>query len=288
MATVGFHRPAAAGSRAAGGLEVRARGWRVLSTPSQVGCPVRCSFCISRRQRQATNLSADEIVAMVMSVAAEDEACELPIELSFTGEGEPALNHRAVSQAVRVLAGDLPAIQRVRYSFSGIGATQLLGRLETTALPARLQLSLHAARQAVRDVLVPTSLPLGQIETAMRREEERFQGVDLNVVLMDGVNDTDADLHVLAGWGEGRWCIVLNPLLGDSHRPSNRVAWFEERLRRAGRQVRVHHQVARAIAAHGVHPLLAAPAFAPTVSLDWRPPSGPLATTDSHRSGESS
>lgn len=52
----------------------------------------------------------------------------------------------------------------------------------------------------MRDRLVRNSAPLPSILAAIEFHEDRFASIELNVVLQDGVNDSDEDLAALAQW----------------------------------------------------------------------------------------
>jgi NifB/MoaA-like Fe-S oxidoreductase len=119
--------------------------------------------------------------------------------------------------------------------------------------------SLHAARQEVRDTLVPNSIPVALLEQTLLAEGNRFAGVELNVVLQDGVNDTDADLEALTTWGDADWPILLNPLLTErSAKVASRTQHFAEQLRLAGRTVRVYRELAHEIVSNGLYPQMSA------------------------------
>lgn len=165
----------------------RGDGQRILSTPSQPGCPVGCRFCISDTSPKVRYLRAEETAELVHRCLSGTLAVAgAPLELSFTGEGEVALNHAQVNALVRTAHQQCWGITSVRHSFSGFAACRLLDKLDRETLPTRLQFSLHAARQAVRDQLVPCSDSLGAIEALLHRLSARVAGVDLNVVLQAG------------------------------------------------------------------------------------------------------
>lgn len=249
----------ASGPRRTGALDIQLGDRRVISVPSQLGCQVGCSFCISKDTPLARNLRAAEMLEMVRSCLEASPPDGRSIELSFTGEGEPLINWREcgiVARSVPALSVDFAS---VRYCFSGLGAVQLLERVETAPLPARLQFSLHAARQEVRDRLVARSAPLCDLLRALERHADRFTTIELNIVLQEGVNTSEADLRALASWGDRRWPIVLNPLLSDGREiVASSAARFQGELEAAGRIVKRYGQVAAAISRNGLYPQMTA------------------------------
>jgi adenine C2-methylase RlmN of 23S rRNA A2503 and tRNA A37 len=205
------------------------------------------------------NLEASEMLALVACALEALPGDARPLELSFTGEGEPLLNWRNVAKTVDSCRRLDARFDRVRYSCSGVGALALLPRTHGAGLPVRLQVSLHSARQAARDHLVPRSTPLIDLEAALRQHQALFQRIELNVVLQDGINDSDADLQALGTWGDESWPILLNPLLSDGQeRVAARTSDFENALRAAGRQVVRYERVASAISRGGLYRRLTA------------------------------
>lgn len=252
-------RPYVASGYRTGVLDIQLDARRVLSLPTQLGCRVGCTFCVSSALPLVRNLSAGEMLAMVAQCLAALPADTRPLELSFTGEGEAVLNWRAAGEVCRQVALLTSRVTSVRYCFSGLGASALLGRLDPGPYPCRLQFSLHTARQDVRDRLVPRSEPLHAIKQALLANAHRFTGIELNVVLQDGVNDSDEDLQALLTWADPAWPVLLNPLLTDGMaRPGRRTAEFEAGLRQGGRTVLHYERVGRELAAGRIYPLLSA------------------------------
>lgn len=251
--------PATFSGYATGALDIRMAARRIISIPTQLGCRVGCTFCVSSKTPVVRNLTCEEMVEMVRICLTSAPADGRPIELSFTGEGEAVLNWRETQQVCEAMPGLSSDFTAVRYCFSGIGADKLLQKLSGGPYPMRLQFSLHAARQEVRDKLIPRSLPLATVLDALRANAERFATIELNVVLQDGVNDSAADLAVLADWGDAAWPIVLNPLLGDGKECcAAAMDHFEATLQAAGRRVLRYAKIGRRISRDRIYPLMSA------------------------------
>jgi 23S rRNA (adenine2503-C2)-methyltransferase len=245
-----------------GVLDISMLASRVLSIPTQLGCRVGCTFCISSTAPLVRNLSADEMLQMVRMCLKENPADGRPIELSFTGEGEALMNWKETQEVYRKLPTVSPNFSAVRYCFSGIGADKLLKKLTCDRYPVRLQFSLHAARQQLRERLIPRSLPLDNILAAMLAHAHQFSAIQLNYVLQNGVNDSDKDLAALISWGDPAWPILLNPLLQDGiEHVADRTDHFEARLQAAGRQVLRYSKIGSVISRDRIYPLLTARKF---------------------------
>lgn len=258
-----------------GALDISLPDRRIISIPTQLGCPVACTFCVSRHTPLVRSLTSAEMLTLVQLCLEASPADGRPIELSFTGEGEAVLNFRET----RVVCYRIGSLSRdfdsVRYCFSGLGASKLLQRLESGPYRMRLQLSLHAARQVTRDAMIPLSEPLWLVQATMREFEAHFSSIELNVVLQDGVNDSGADLAALAAWGENRWPILLNPLLGaEVAQIATRTDVFEDYLLASGRTVKRYSRIAQNISQLGIYPQITAaraPKATPLVfTPNWR------------------
>jgi len=192
-----------------------------LCISSQVGCPIGCPFCATGQGPFGRNLEAHEIVDQ-----ARDAERRLRAEgkhlsnVVFMGMGEPLANYAAVVDAVR---GLWMSPRRVTVSTSG-----LVPRIEQLAgegLPVTLAISLHAARDELRDVLVPINrkYPLASVVGAAdafgRRTGRR---VSYEWVLLAGVNDTPRDAAELGALLGGRLAhvnlIPFNPVDGTPYR----------------------------------------------------------------------
>lgn len=256
-------RPVQLAGYETGALDISVQGRRVLSIPSQLGCRVGCTFCVSKDTPLVRNLTVDEMLELVRACFDAAPPDGRAVELSFTGEGEPLLNWKNTTACAEEVVRRYPGVfTGVRYCFSGIGARQLLSRATHSHLPVRLQLSLHAARQAVRDKLIPRSEPLDVILGAVRAHAAQFSAIELNVVLLDDVNDSEADLRALLEWGDARWPILLSPRLADGRElVAQETDRFAATLRGGGREVKVYSRVGALISRQRIYPLMSAKAW---------------------------
>ncbi|MBU9199865.1 radical SAM protein [Burkholderia multivorans] len=258
--TSAVFRASSVAGYATGALDIAVAGRRVISIPSQLGCHVGCRFCVSKDTPLIRNLTTHEMLQMVQACFDAEPPDDRAVELSFTGEGEGLLNWKyttaCAEEAARRWSGVVTA---VRYSCSGLGASKLLANVPHSHLPVRLQLSLHAARQSVRDSLIPRSESLDTILRALRQHEALFASIELNVVLQDGVNDSEEDLLALMTWGDPKWPILLNPLLADGHEiVATQTHRFAAALRAGGRDVKVFSRVGSLISRQRTYPLMSA------------------------------
>jgi 23S rRNA (adenine2503-C2)-methyltransferase len=197
-----------------------------LCVSTQVGCPLACSFCATGALGLGRNLTTAEIV---------DQLCRmrelLPerriTNVVFMGMGEPLLNLPAVVEAVRTLQhpkGFAMAPRRVTVSTSGVvpRIADLLAQVNVN-----LAVSLHAATDEVRDVLVPLNkrFPLAVLIDALKKipQLSRRHPVFVEYTLMEGVNDAPEDARRLVALLRGLPAkvnvIPMNPHPDAPYRP---------------------------------------------------------------------
>jgi 23S rRNA (adenine2503-C2)-methyltransferase len=198
-----------------------------LCVSTQVGCPLRCSFCATGALGFTRNLSAAEIVDQVCRMReAAPEGSRLT-NVVFMGMGEPLLNLPAVLEAVGILI-DPKAFRFAprRVTVSTAGVVPRIAEL-VRAAPVNLAVSLHATTDAVRDELVPLNrrFPLRELLGALAAlpELSRRRPVFFEYTLMAGVNDAVEDAErlvaLLAGIPSKVNLIPMNPHPDAPQRP---------------------------------------------------------------------
>lgn len=221
-----------------------------LCISSQVGCPIGCPFCATGQGPFGRNLRPHEIweqaVAARRLLRAEGRRLT---HVVFMGMGEPLANYASVVEAVRRLAdqeGLGVSLRRITVSTAGL--VPRVDKLAQEGLPVRLAISLHAARDDLRDQLVPINrhYPIADLVAAADRYAARTRRrVSYEWVLLAGINDTERDALELARLLQGRLAhvnlIPFNPVAGAPYRePSpTRVQGFAARLRSLGLGVTV-------------------------------------------------
>src|SRR5439155_7199453 len=120
---------------------------------------------------------------------------------AFMGMGEPMANYRAVIDSVRKLADpELLGISPRRIVVSTSGIIPRIEQLAAEKLPVTLAISLHAARDELRDVLVPINrkYPVNDlVGAAQGYAHGSGRRVSYEWVLLAGVNDTEQDAKEL-------------------------------------------------------------------------------------------
>ncbi len=223
-------------------------GRGTLCVSSQAGCTLDCAFCATGKQGFNRNLSAAEIIGQLwLANAALGFHAGGPRAVSnvvFMGMGEPMLNLDAVIPAARLMIDDNGyGLSRRRVTVSTSGVVPGMDRLAAEC-PVALAVSLHAADDALRDRLVPINrkYPIRQLIAACNRYLERAPRdfITFEYVMLEGVNDSDAQARALLGIAAGVRCkfnlIPFNPFTDSGFKRSapERIKRFAEILQRAG------------------------------------------------------
>jgi 23S rRNA (adenine2503-C2)-methyltransferase len=169
-----------------------------LCISSQAGCPIGCPFCATGKFPFGRNLKAYEIVEQAVDaqrvLAAEARRLS---HVVFMGMGEPMANYRAVVDSVRRLADpELLGISPRRIVVSTSGLIPRIAQLSEEKIPVTLAISLHAARNELRDVLVPINrkYPVRElVDASQAYAETTGRRVSYEWVMLAGVNDTERD-----------------------------------------------------------------------------------------------
>jgi 23S rRNA (adenine2503-C2)-methyltransferase len=245
--------------RIAGGHEVEVvyipetdRGTLCIS--SQVGCTLTCSFCHTGTQKLVRNLTAAEIIGQVL--VARDDLGEWPVQgtpkdevrllsnIVLMGMGEPLYNFENVRDAMKI-AMDPDGIQlsRRRITLSTSGVVPEIART-AQEIGCQLAISFHATTDEVRDKLVPINKrwPLADLLDALRTypKVSNSERITFEYVMLDGVNDSDADAHRLIKLIDGIPAkinlIPFNEWPGAPYKRSsnNRIRAFADIIYKAG------------------------------------------------------
>jgi 23S rRNA (adenine2503-C2)-methyltransferase len=170
-----------------------------LST--QVGCAMRCAFCLTGRMGIDRNLTAGEIVGQVRVLARELGALDARFNIVLMGMGEPLHNYDQTMKALRILADEHGlAVSPRRVTLSTVGVLPALERLATEPLMPNLAISLHSTTEAQRDMLVPINRKYGieeLLDACRRFPLKRRERITFEYVMLKDVNDTADDARRL-------------------------------------------------------------------------------------------
>jgi len=204
---------------------------------TQAGCAMGCAFCATGEAGLERNLSSGEMITQVLLV---QQDFDLRVSnLVSMGQGEPFQNYENTLEALRFFNSEKGfGIGARHITISTCGIPDGIRKLSDEPEQFTLAVSLHAARQQVRDVLMPrcTNLPLDRLKDELLTYVEKTgRRVSLEYLMIDGANDTAEDLEALKNYCQGLLChINLIPINAVSHsawQPSSKATqqlWVKE------------------------------------------------------------
>lgn len=212
---------------------------------TQAGCAMACGFCATGQAGFQRQLSTGEIVEQVMRAARHAKQRRQRVaNIVFMGMGEPLANEPAVWGAIERIHTDM-GISARHITVSTVGIVPGIRSLANRPLPVNLAVSLHAARDELRDDLAPINkrYPLKELMSACRDYlSVKNRRISFEWALIAGVNDTARDASELARLALSLKpaahvnLIPLNPTPGFATRGTDAagVRRFAERLRERG------------------------------------------------------
>src|SRR5579862_3465416 len=225
-------------------------GRGTLCVSSQVGCTLNCRFCHTGTQKLVRNLTAEEIVGQLM--VARDALGDWPstgenrrlTNVVMMGMGEPLYNFDNVKTALAIVAdGDGLALSRRRITLSTAGVVPMIKRAGEE-IGSSLAISLHAARDEVRDVIVPLNkkYKIAELLDACRAYPgvSNARRITFEYVMLKGVNDSLTDarelVRAIRGIPAKINLIPFNPWPGAPYECSDweQIEKFAEIVNRAG------------------------------------------------------
>jgi 23S rRNA (adenine2503-C2)-methyltransferase len=177
-----------------------------LCVSTQVGCAVGCVFCMTGRDGLSRQLSSGEIVAQVVLARARRAVKKVV----FMGMGEPAHNMDNVLEAIDLL-GVEGGIGHKNLVFSTVGDRRVFERLPQQSVKPALALSLHTTDAGLRRRLLPKApdiAPEELIELGEAYARRTGYPIQYQWTLLEGINDTDAELEGIARLLRGRYAVM--------------------------------------------------------------------------------
>ena len=185
---------------------------RTICISTQVGCPLKCAFCLTGIAGYRRNLDVGEILGQVAWVMEEHPVADthpgrreddpFPWNIVVMGMGEPLLNPEATLAALRVLMDENGfGVPPRKLTLSTVGILPALERLAREPVRPNLAISLHAPDAALRHALMPIEqkYPIEAVIAAALAYPVPSGGiVTFEYVLLGGVNDSPGHARQLA------------------------------------------------------------------------------------------
>jgi len=227
---------------------------------SQAGCAFACAFCSTGQAGFSRNLTPAEIFDQARFFARElAERGKRITNIVFMGMGEPFHNYENVMSAVALLNdGQGFGLGHRHITISTVGLVDKIDQFADEGVQVNLAISLHAPNDAVRSSFMPVNrkFSVGELMAACERYVAKTnRKIFFEYVMLDGINDTEACAHDLAGLMRGHiYHVNLIPYNSTpdapyAGTPDGRIWAFAKILENAGVPSTVRHNMGRDIAA---------------------------------------
>jgi 23S rRNA (adenine2503-C2)-methyltransferase len=232
-----------------------ASGRTSLCISSQVGCAADCQFCATGKLGFIRNLTAAEMLDQVLFAKRllREEGRTLR-NVVVMGMGEPLHNEENLFQCLQILRDPrFFNLSDNHLLVSTVGIPDAMARFAERFPKIRLALSLHSARQEIRERIMPVAkvYTLEKLKTVFPALKEFM----VEVLLLKGVNDGPEDLAALIEFLRGTNAhinlIQFNPHPGAQFEPVSKESRevFADELKRAGFKVTLRYSLGDDIAA---------------------------------------
>lgn len=174
-----------------------------LCISSQVGCPVKCSFCATGKDGYERNLSTSEIINQIYTVERRiRKKNEVINNIVFMGMGEPLLNLDNVTKSLNIISSENGLnISKRKICISTSGYIPSIERILLENIPVELAISLHSAINEKRDKIIPINkkYPLEDLLSVLTEYQKRTKRrITFEYILIKDFNVSEIDANSLA------------------------------------------------------------------------------------------
>ncbi|WP_187099688.1 23S rRNA (adenine(2503)-C(2))-methyltransferase RlmN [Fusobacterium necrophorum] len=174
-----------------------------LCISSQVGCPVKCTFCATGQDGFVRNLRVSEILNQVYTIERRlNKRGEKLTNLVFMGMGEPLINIDALMKALEILSCEEGiCISKRKITISTSGIVPAIERILMEKTPVELAISLHSAINEKRDRIIPINkaYPLEDLSAVLLEyQRQTKRRLTFEYILIKDFNVSEGDANALA------------------------------------------------------------------------------------------
>lgn len=159
---------------------------------TQVGCAVKCSFCVSGKDGFFRNLTGAEIYSQALMInKLNSDNGRILSNIVLMGSGEPLNNYNNVIDFFKIVSDEEGLNVGIRnISVSTVGISDKIIRLADSGYKPTLCLSLHAPNDEIRRKIIPKSNQSVEklIEDCKYYFSKTGRRVIIEYILIDGVN----------------------------------------------------------------------------------------------------
>lgn len=183
-------------------------GRKTVCISSEVGCPLKCTFCASGTLTFKRSLTAEEIADQVIyfSRKLRREGARLD-HVVYMGIGEPFRNYANVVTSLKIIMDPAYVGLGARHiTVSTAGIVEKIKQFAEEPFQVNLAVSLHAPTQELRQKIMPIAIrySLNDLLDAIRFYIEKTnRRVSFEYVMLKGINDSDEYARQLADLCKG-------------------------------------------------------------------------------------
>ncbi len=170
---------------------------------SQVGCSLDCKFCATAKIKRMRNLNPDEIYDQVVAIDKQSRLYfDRPLSnIVFMGMGEPLMNYNNLINAIdKITKPEALGMSPSRITVSTSGIPKMIMKMADDQVRFGLAISLHSARQNLREQLMPFAEKFSLEELAKSIQYwyvKTSKPVTYEYLVWKGINDQDEDIKAL-------------------------------------------------------------------------------------------
>lgn len=167
-----------------------------LCISSQVGCAMKCSFCLTGDMGLKRHLRTAEIISQPLQVSADLPEGERITNVVMMGMGEPLHNFESVVTALDIMLDDHALnLSHRKVTVSTVGLVPMMAKLSARS-PVNLAISVNATSEEQRRQVMPITHKYS-LEDLMQAARDFQVGkrkkITIEFVMMGGFNDTLED-----------------------------------------------------------------------------------------------
>jgi 23S rRNA (adenine2503-C2)-methyltransferase len=212
---------------------------------SQVGCSLDCKFCATASIKRMRNLNIDEIYDQVVAMDKQSlYYFDRPLSnIVFMGMGEPLMNYKNLMGSIaKITQPNGLGMSPSRITISTSGIPKMIMKLADENVKFGLAVSLHSARQEVREQLMPFAekFPLTDLVDSLKYWFNATSSlVTYEYVVWKDINDKQEDIDALVKFCMHVPCkvnlIEYNPIGDDTFKQADitQIEKYQKALERA-------------------------------------------------------
>ena len=211
---------------------------------SQVGCSLDCKFCATASIKRMRNLNIDEIYDQVVAMDKQSlYYFDRPLSnIVFMGMGEPLMNYKNLMGSIaKITQTNGLGMSPSRITISTSGIPKMIMKLADENVKFGLAVSLHSARQEVREQLMPFAKKFSLTDLANSLKywyNATSSLVTYEYVVWKDINDKQEDIDALVKFCMHVPCkvnlIEYNPIGDDAFKQADitQVEKYQKALER--------------------------------------------------------